>query len=325
MYSRFSRMYAGALLFLSCFLPGVLQAQLINYNGNGKVRILSSFLLLEIDTLVAEIRGTEQSAALLATLLPPAIDLGAAVLGAGIKHGPPKYSTSSTATASGAGFWVSEREAALPVLDLRRMVIPAGSGTPEEAWHIRLTPQLSADRTAFRYVLADSVDFRYAGVKTKRQFDYINMELIIQLRALAVTEGEYELYDMRTSSLHLPMMKAGSVYTPSRLTIAGGWFPFPPKPSYGIETEEADEVSKTVATRGTSNGKPDNDTLTTVTRTINKRGSGVQVLSRRAGNYEITVEVIEINPYRGRAMEREKLAAASLEPLAELLKAAAEK
>ncbi|RYY53654.1 MAG: hypothetical protein EOO09_17190 [Chitinophagaceae bacterium] len=254
-------MYRKILFIMACILPSLLYAQLVNYNSNGKVRILSSFLVLEIDTTVVEIRGPEQSAGLLGSLMPPGLDLGAAMIGEAIKHGPSKYSSITSATASAAGFWRNDREVSLPVLKIRRMVIRSGKDEPEEAYSIRLRPLLSADRTAFRYVLQDSLFYKYAAVKTRRQYDFVNMEISVRLKALAVTNGGYELYDMRTSTVYLPMMKAGSVYRLSGVNTAGGWFPFPPRPSYEVETEEADEVSKTVATRGTSNGKPDKATM----------------------------------------------------------------
>ncbi|RYY62231.1 MAG: hypothetical protein EOO05_03515 [Chitinophagaceae bacterium] len=312
------------LLLTVAFTPG-LKAQLTNYNDRGRVRILSSFLVLEIDTSTVVIKGMEQSAVVAGNLLPPAIDLGAALIGEAVKQGAQRYSSTMTATASAAGFWMSDRVVALPVLRIRRMVLRTGKSQLEEAYQLVLHPELSPDKTAFRFVLKDPFEYRYAAVRTRKKYDYINLEVLVRMKALAVTEGEYDLSDLRTSSLLIPVVKTGSTYHPSSNNQPGGWFPFPPRPSYLVETEEASEVLKTVATRGTSNGRPDNDTLTTVTRTINKKGTGIQVVPHFGGNYEITVEVVEINPYRGRAMEREKVYNAGLEPLAELLKEAVKK
>ncbi|MET0638124.1 MAG: hypothetical protein ABWZ25_18985 [Chitinophagaceae bacterium] len=299
-------------------------AQLVNYDDRGKVRILSSFLVVQIDTNTVQIREKEQSV-VAGSLISPVINLGAAVIGEAIKHGAQKYSSILTATASAAGFWLSESQLSLPVLTIRRMVMLPGSERPEQAFSIVLRPELSADRTAFRFVLKDPFQYKYSGVRTKGKFDYVNIELLISLRALVIEEGEYKTSELRSSSIAIPAVKAGSTYDPSLNIHAGGWFPFPPRPSFLIGSEEVSEISKTVSTNGTSNGKPDNDTLTTVTRTIEKTGTGAQVLSRRSGNYEITVELVEINPYKGRAVEREKVTNAGLEPLAELLKEAAKK
>ena len=305
-----------------CLLLCCARAQIVNYNASGKVRVLSSFLVLKLDTVTVQVQGAEQTASLLPGLIAPAIDLGVALIGEAIKHGPAKYSSVLSAGASGAGFWLTDRQVSLPRLSISRMIIPASTGIPETAFTIVLIPELSADRTAFRYQLKDSFEYRYAGVKTVRRFDFVNMEIVIRLRALTVSAGEYKLAELRSSSVQIPAMRAGHVYIPSDINTAGGWFPFPPKPSFEVETEKASETLRTVATLCTANGRPDNDTLTTLTRTIDKKSSGIQVIGQRSGNYEITVEVIEINPYKGRAVEREKVANAGLEPLSDVLKAA---
>lgn len=313
------------LLLFSVIMTETSYTQLVNYDEKGKVKILSSFLVVEIDTLSVVIKGPEQSAGIIGTLLSPALDLGAAVIGEAIKHGPPKYSSSMTATASAAGFWISGRVVSLPVLRIRRMILRPGKQVAEEAYSIVLHPELSPDKTAFRFILKEPFEYKYAGVKTRKEYDYINLEILVKMKALAVTEGEYDLSDLRTSSLMIPLVKTGSTYLPSANNRPGGWFPFPPRPTFSVESEEADEVSRTVATKGTANGKPDNDTLTTVTRTINKKGTAIQPVGPHSGNYEITVEVVEINPFRGRAMQREKVINAGLEPLADLLKESVKK
>lgn len=314
-----------SLLTCICLLTVGANAQLVNYDEKGKVRILSSFLVLQIDTTPAVIKGTKQSAFVAADLLPPALDLGAAVIGEALKHGLAKYSSTMNATASAGGFWINDRVVALPALRVRRMVLLKGKQQLEEAYQIVLQPELSADKTAFRFILKEPFTYRYAGVKTRKDYDYVNIEVVVRLRALTVTGSEYDLADLRTSSVMIPVVKAGATYQPSAVNQPGGWFPFPPRPSFLVESEEADEVSKTVATHGTSNGRPDNDTLTTVTRTINKKGTAIQPVGRYSGNYEVTVEVVEINPYKGRALEREKVANAGLEPLANLIKSAVKK
>ncbi len=311
------------LLSCHCLFINDAAAQLNNYDAGGRKKVIGSYGRLMIEPLPATLRSPDESAAsIVGPLLPPAIDLGVSLVNQWLGHGAKNYESVFTVNASASGFWISETQVNLPMLVITRTVLRKGHNTVEEAFRLRLTPQLSADSTAFRLVLLDPFMYTYSSAKTKGDHDLINIDLVIRMQALTIDEGKYKLVEMRSTTLSIPMVTTGSEYKPSGAAISSGWLPFPPMPSFQVQTDVATETLKTVATHGTNNGRPDNDTLTTLTRTVSPNGSSVQFITEKAGLYEFGIEVHESNPFRVRAIIHQDVFDGIQKQLSELLKAA---
>ena len=313
--------YALFVLFIMAGLNA--RAQLGNYDAGGAVPVITSRQQLIIDTTQVRLQGSEQIAAVLGSLIPPVADLATTLIQTSLKADAARYESRFVVNASASGFWISEKQVALPELVITREVLLRGQQEKglQPALRIVLRPELSPDKTAFRLVVASPMTYRYSGAKTRKEYDYIHVDLLINLSSLTVNEGQYRLVPLRSTVLSIPMLKPGMTVDLPSAPVASGWIPFPPAPSFGVVSESAEEEVRTVSTSGTNNGKPDNDTLTTTTRIIQRNQPMVQKLYRNAGLYEFEVTVIETNPYKVKAAVRNEFLSKAVDPAAEVLKA----
>jgi hypothetical protein len=315
--------------FILCILNGLMllqaEAQLVNYDVRGKVKIDAERVWAELGGKQVALVSDKQGYAALATaLLPPAIDAARAIVNEKMKQRLEQYSQSYTVSVSGASFWENENMLLLPVINIHRQVKPKQDTNALEALSIELQPELSPDGTAFRFRLEQPILYRYAAVRTRGRYDYINLDLEIQFNALIVNKDKYEFRNLRTTHLFIPMQKPGSTWLPEGVSICSGWIPFPPRPAIAYEADVAEKEYKTVLSSGRKSGKSLDDSVTTETTTLQLRGRDYEVLKRKAGLYEMEITVHEYNPFKVKAAARQQIFSNSSESLGDLLQSITE-
>lgn len=187
-----------------------------------------------------------------------------------------------------------------------------------------MAAELSDDKTAFRYKLK-SVTYNYSIAKTKKNYDYIDAGLEIKFKALVLNKSQYEVKDLRGTTLIIPMIHVGNTYTvDGSASIYSGWIPFPQKPTIEQTAEITERETKTVVTDikkgGTLSPQEENKQVTT----SSKRAKDVIILNKLASLYEIEINVIETNPYKIKAENKQKLIEENADNGTALLKVIAE-
>lgn len=313
-----------SILLLACsFLSYSGTAQLGNYNQNGEVKILSQKTWAAITTKEVEVKSDKEAAGAIAgAILSPLIDVGIAVAKEKLKQNAAKFSSSFIVTVSGSGFWITDKKVKLPIITINRKVLKKDDHKEASAMVITLEPELSPDKTAFRFKVANSpFTFTYSSAKTKKEYDFIDIKLDIKFKALLVTKSQYELKDLRATSITIPMVEAGNAKLPDDVTLTSGWMPLPAIPTLEIETDVTDQETKIVAQNGTKEGKPINETLTTVTTTQKPKATDKKRLTEDAGLYEFEITVTETNPYKVKSENTQHLVESTGDSSAAFLKA----
>jgi len=296
--------------------------QLGNYNENGAVDILSQKVTLTITPQPKPVATEKQAAGAIAgAILGPAVDVGLSIIKEKVKQNAAKFTSTYSAKASGSAFWEDANTANLPGLTLTRDVLMKSSAAQQNALTITLTPELSPDNTAFRFVVSSPIAFNYSAAKTKRSYDYIDIKLDIVFKTLSVTKSQYEVKDLRATSITIPMVKAGTASAAVSNGLASGWIPLLTKPTMEIVTDLANKEVKEVAQEGTKDGKKINETLTTTTTTTNAKATDKTTLTKKAGLYEIEITVTETNPYKIKADNIQSLVESSSDATSKLLNA----
>lgn len=308
------------LIFMS-FLTLIVKGQLGNYDQNGEVKILSQKTWLKITYKETEIKSDKEVAgAILGAILAPIVDIGIAAAKEKAKQNAAKYKSSFVVTESGSGFWISEKKINLPVLTIIRKVLLKENETESEAMKIILEPELSPDKTAFRFIVKSPFNFVYSSAKTRKEYDYIDITLDIKFKALIVNKSIYEIKDLRATTITIPMNKVGATSLPSDVALSSGWMPFPTIPTLELETDVTEQETKTVATKGTKDGKPVDESLTTDSKSLKKKGKDKEILSKNSGLFEFEITVTETNPYKIKSENTQKLIEASGDASGTLLK-----
>lgn len=298
------------------------QAQLKNYSSDKRVKILSEKSYLQIMETRTSVTDSLQSfGAVAGALLSPTIDLISSVVKSEAKRRALLFKGEYSATASGSGFYENSTQVNLPDLTLTREVLIKGDAKTTAAASITLKAELSPDKLAFRYRVAD-VKYAYSIAKTKGAYDYIDVSLELTFKTLALNKSQYELKDLRGTSLQIPMIKVGDRYTlDDRAPIYSGWIPFPPRPSVEMELDKTEKEKKTVVTENTKNGEPLPKETNKSETTSSKRAKELVLVEGRSGVYEIAVRVLETNPYKIKAENKQKLVEDAGGKAADLLKA----
>jgi hypothetical protein len=306
------------------FLSITAKAQLGNYNENGNVKILSQKTELKITTTEVEVKSEKESAgAILSGLVGPLIDVGVTAVKEKAKHNAAKFKSTFNVSASASGFWASKAKVNLPTLTIHRTVIKKDK-TEEEALKITLTPELSPDKTAFRFIAKDGFVFKYSSAKTKGDYDYIDIMLDIKFKALLLNKSQYELKELRGTSISIPMIKVGTTTFSAGSSYESGWFPLPAMPTIEVETDVTELETKTITLIGTKEGKTVNDNYSSDTKTVKKKSKDKETLSTKAGLYEFEITVTESNPYKIKAENKQKMTEATGDATGILLKTLAE-
>jgi hypothetical protein len=298
------------------------RTQLENYNRDGAVKIVTQKAWLSItQDPEKEVKNEKEAAgAVIGSILSPLIDIGFAAAKEKAKQNAAKYKSSFVVSASGSGFWAGENKVKLPVLTIMRKATPTG-GSEAEAMKLTLKPELSPDKTAFRYVVSTPLIYTYSTAKTTRDYDYIDVTLDIKFKALLVTKSQYEVKDLRATSIVIPALLPGSTSLPTEGLNPSGWLPFPAKPSLEVETDVTEHETKTVEEKGSKEGKNVNDRLVTNTKTLKKRAKETQTIKTNAGLYEFEITVTESNPYKIKAENKQQLIESTTDTSATFFKA----
>jgi len=310
-------------IFLLCLLLSVaISAQLKNYNQNGGNKTFSDNTHLQITKRAVSIGVVQQSfGAVLGALLPPTIDFISTAVKQGAKRRALLFKGEFKADASESGFYKDVNTINLPDLTLTRKIMLKGQNAATDAVVIKLTAELSEDKTAFRYKLA-SVVYNYSIAKTKGNYDYIETGLEIKLKTVALIKDQYEVKDLRGTTLVIPMIKVGDTYSVDpNVPIYSGWLPFPPKPSIEMELNKIEKEVRTVVSKTTKDGKQQPDETNIEETSVAKKSNETLTETDNASVYEIEVNVVETNPYKIKAENKQQLIENSSETGVSLIKA----
>ena len=294
--------------------------QLVNYNDSGKVEILAEETSLSISgvntRLIPDEKDKKGLNAAVGVILPPVIDLVVTSFKEKAKKNALAYTGEYRSTVSGENFYKNENYASLPELRLLR-IIKKTNGTHDVAVNIELTPELSADKTAFRYAIIDKCEYKYSIAKTKGDYDYIDVNIAIKFKSLSINKDEYKFNDLRTTIITLPMVHVGKTATLVEIAYSG-WIPLPPRSTAKTTDFKPIKEEKTVIKTNNAGVKD-----TTLEETITKKSNAEEykILSDNTGLYEIEIIATETNPYKIKAENKQKIIESSSESGSTILKA----
>lgn len=256
---------------LSCLLSVGAMAQTRAYSDKGHLRIVADKTTLSIrDSSVSLMEENQSSLVTTAGIvLPPAADLVSALFEGVAIRDAKKYQSSYSASVSSDHFYAEASEAFLPILTLTRWVKDT-KGKDHLAANMILYPELSADKTAFRFRVSKHFLYQYSTAKTTGRYDYLQLNLAIKVKSLSIQKEEYRIADLRTTSLQLPMVHVGQTQVLTE-PVYSGWIPLP-APSTGKAKGNSRDYVR---------------------------------LPGRTGLYEIDVTVTETNSYKARAEEKQ--------------------
>ena len=294
--------------------------QLVNYNDNGKVKILAEKTTLSITGVKTKLIPDEEAAGIIATagaaVLPPLIDLVVSGVKEKAKKNALSYKGEYKSFASGEKFYINNDYASLPKLTITR-TIKKTDGTNATAVNIELDPVLSADKTAFRYYIKDKCEYTYSVAKTKGDYDYIDLNIEVKFKSLSINEDEYKLNDLRTTIVSIPMVHVGQTTQLSE-NIYSGWIPLPPR-STAKSTEVEPVTEEKTVIKIDKDGKKEKTSEKTTTKKSNTEQ--YNRLADITGLYEIEITVTETNPYKIKAENKQSIIENSSESSASFLKA----
>jgi len=288
--------------FVSCLLQTYSYCQLKNYNNNGKILILGEKTTLFVNGVSTIIVPEERDVGLLAaagTILPPVVDLVVNNIKAKSEKNALSYIGEYKCSSSGDKFYIDNSSAALPMITFRRE-IKTKKGLDTTAVEIVLVPELSTDKTAFRYSIRDNIVYNYSIAKTKGRYDFIDLNIVITFKSISICKNEYKISDLRTTAIVIPMIPVGKTTKPSD-RVYSGWIPLPPRSDSLIKQK----------VQGTGEGTTD----------LNNNDPVYGKITFNTGLYEIEITVTETNPYKIKAENKNKIVETSSESATGILKA----
>ena len=303
-------------------ITGTSPAQVKNYDSKGSVKIISAKTYLKITPKPQDISENEQAAStVFGAILPPLIDIANSTVKTVAKQNALKYQGQYKAFNSQSGFYQNKDFVNLPALELKRQILKKGDHTVADAVIITLIPELSSDKKAFRYKV-DGVDYRYSIAKTKRDWDFIDLTLELKFTSLGINKEKYEVKDLRGTNIFIPMVKVGGGYAvDANAPVYSGWIPFPPVTIQENEVQKREKESKEVVSDKTKEGKPLPTERTKEITTTDKKTKEAIHTYENAGMYEIEITVMETNPYRIKAENKQQFIENSGDEVSDLLKA----
>lgn len=294
--------------------------QLKNYNDGGKVKILAEKTTLSATGISVKLTPDEQSAALIAAagkILPPLVKGGVNGVKQKMKKNALAYKGEFKCSFSGEKFYTNNDFAALPQLTIKR-TIKIKDGTDQLAIEIVLVPELSADKTAFRYYVKDKCSYNYSIAKTKGNYDYIDLNLEIKFKSIAISKEEYKISELRATALSIPMIYVGKTKELSE-KVYSGWIPLPPRSTAKtIKKTDTKKSAKTTVKSG-SDGK--NDTTTEEVTETKYDVEDYAKLANDNGLYEVEIIATETNPYKIKAENKQEFIENSSESIIDVSKA----
>lgn len=293
-------------------------AQHKNYDSKGKVKILGDKTTLMIsENTSGENKIFEMLAipAIVAAVVPTVIDLVATNVKQQMKRNTLAYSGEYKGFVSGENFYLKDDSINLPKLTLTRKIIKKNGGE-ETAVQLVLIPEISADKTAFRYYVDKNITYNYSISKTRCKYDYIHLNLELEIKSLHVSKSEYKLSDVRTTNISIPLIHVGSKNDLNE-KIYSGWIPFPARSTVAkagmdsvseekivIKTDKDDKVEETKEEIFTKKSNPEK----------------FEKIASNTGLYEISITATETNPYKVKAVINNEVAEGSSESVSKILK-----
>jgi len=307
------------IIVAAIMLPTQAYCQLVNYNEKGKVKILGEKTTLSIEGVNAKLKSDDEAAGLIVaagTILPSVIDLVVTSIKEKAKKNALAYKGEYKSFVSGEKFYISNDYASLPKLKLIRKIMKTDK-SEHVAVNMELTPELSADKSAFRYYIKDKCEYKYSIAKTNGDYDYIDVNIEIKFKSLSINKDEYKLNDLRTTMVTIPMVHVGNTVALAEI-VYGGWIPLPSRSTVkNIDIEPITE-EKTIIKTNNAGVKETNKEETT---TKKSNAEEYDKLADNTGLYEIEITVTETNPYKIKAENKKAVIESSSESGTATLKA----
>jgi hypothetical protein len=262
---------------------------------------------------------TQQGAALLAaagSILTPVVDLVVKSVQQKVKKNALAYKGEFKCSVSGDKFYKNDVTAALPKLTMKR-IIKSTDGTDQVAVEIELVPELSEDKTAFRYFVKDKCVYNYSIAKTKGDYDYIDLNIEIKIKNIFINKGEYKIDDLRTTTINIPMIHVGKTKQVEE-KVYSGWIPLPTR-STGKKKEAAPIKEETTVVKTNKEGVIETNKEETTVKKSDAEDYGQ--IKDNTGLYEIEITATETNPYKIKAENKQELIESSSESVTDIFKA----
>ncbi len=307
-------------ILIAGILTSTVSAQLTAYSDKKHVHILADKTTLSIrDSSVSLLEPNQSGVATVAgVVLPPAIDYVASAVEAGAAGNTKKFQATYSCSASCDHFYADASEAMLPNVTIRRW-IKDKKGNDLLAASVRLVPELSSDRTAFRFMARDSFIYNYSMAKTTGPYDYLHLQLTINVKSVSVQEEVYKVANLRTTIMDIPMVHVGHTCTLDE-AVYSGWIPLPPPSTVKVAVEPLTSKKSEVTDKWVNEVKK--ETQKTETSVTNHTVYAFRPVSGNTGLYEIEVSVTESNPFKTRAEARHAFLEKTDDQTSDALKAA---
>ncbi|MCX6330362.1 MAG: hypothetical protein NTZ85_12735, partial [Bacteroidia bacterium] len=199
-------------------------------------------------------------------------------------------------------FYKSKSDTLLPKLTITRM-IKTKDKVDLVAAKIILKPELSKDRTAFRYYVDRDFKYDYSIAKTKCKYDYIDLTLEIGVKSISINKSEYKINDLRTTTISIPQILVGKAYSITDKQLYSGWIPLPPRSILHIVKDSVTTTeNKTVVKTNKTKEKEETAEKTTVTK---YNVDDTKIIADNTGLYEVSIKAVETNPYKIKAENKQ--------------------
>lgn len=297
-------------------------SQLKNYNDCGKVKILSEKTELTIEGISSNIKPDQTIvgvtvAAALGLILPPAIDYVMASIKEKTKKNALAYKGEYQCSGSGENFYLSKNCASLPKLTITRLIKNVKK-SDKVAAEFRLIPELSNDKSAFRYYVDANFVYNYSIAKTKCRYDYIDLILEITFKSISINKLEYKISDLRTTTISIPEIYVGKTKSLSNRYYSG-WIPLAPKPIIDTTLKSDSTKEDKIVLKTNNSGITEKSKEETIVIKYNVKDT--TIIDNNTGLYEVSIKATETNPYKIKAENKQEIIESTSDSLIEALKA----
>lgn len=306
-------------LVITAGLQTTVICQLKNYNDKGRHKFLTEKTTLTMTGIETKLSKDQQFAGLVAAagaILSPVIDLAVTNIKEKVKKNALAYKGEYKCSASGDSFYLSPDNAALPKLIIKRTIL-AKDGNHKVAVEIELVPELSEDKTAFRYSVKDKCIYNYSIAKTRGDYDYIDLNLVILFKSIYINKTEYKIADLRTTTLNIPMVHVGETNKLDEKSYSG-WIPLPTRSTAKKKEAGPIKEEKTIVKTNNAGVKETSKEETTINKSDIEEYEKIKV---NTGLYEIEITVTETNPYKIKVENKQTIIESSSESVTAILKA----
>lgn len=295
--------------------------QLKNYNESGKVKILTEETMLTIDGLNTKEKPVEPmfvgTAAAIGSILPSAVGYVMEVVGEKLKRNALAYKGEYICSGSEENFYNNKSDTLLPKLTIRR-IIKTVDNVDLDAARIILIPELSKDRTAFRYYVSSDFKYDYSIARTKGKYDYIDLTLEINFKSISLNKSEYKINDLRTTTISVPQILVGKAYSIKEKHYSG-WIPLPPKSTLKIVLPS--DSTREIKTTAKTNNEGKTEKSKEETKVTKFKIDDTKIIADNTGLYEVSVKAVETNPYKIKVENRQQFIENTNESLTGLIEA----